>query len=128
MIEEEGKFTTDSEDKLLISLEVIGVLNVGDKLFWDNNGTTVNIQHCGPLLPFRRIISGQNRNDSISCLQKLISHCIKLLKDQTENTRLKNALIKATNGLSNLKKTYDDDKQISSSISILSQDILEIIK
>ena len=116
-----------TEDQILVSLEVIGELNVGDKLIWEKDKSSVNIQAYGPLLGVRRIVNGQTRIITIQKLQNLISKSISMLQEDETNTRLKNALIKATHGLTNLKVTYESDKQIVGSINVLSQDILEII-
>lgn len=116
-----------TEDQILVSLEVIGELNVGDKLIWEKDKSSVNIQAYGPFLGFRRIVNGQTRIITIQNLQNLISKSISMLQDDETNTRLKNALIKANHGLTNLKVTYESDKQIVGSINVLSQDILEII-
>ena len=116
-----------TEDQILVSLEVIGELNVGDKLIWEKDKSSVNIQAYGPLLGVRRIVNGQTRIITIQKLQNLISKSISMLQEDETNTRLKNALIKATHGLTNHKVTYESDKQIVGSINVLSQDILEII-
>lgn len=117
----------DTEDQILVSLEILGELNVGDKLIWEKDTSSVNIQAYGPLLGLRRFANGQTRLITIQNLQSLISKSITMLLDDEKNIRLKNALIKANHGLTNLKVTYESDKLIVGSINVLSQNILEVI-
>ena len=56
-------------DDTYVALEVIGEINVGDKLVWDTScNHAVNIQQSGPFRAVRRIISGENRNNTITNL------------------------------------------------------------
>ena len=129
---DDDKSTTNTNsvitlDQMLISLEVIGSINVNDKLVWEDDNLTVNIQSVGPLRSIKRTINSQGRENSINNLQKLISKSIDYLENEESNIRLKNSLIKASHGLTNLAITYESDKKIVGSIKVLIQDILETI-
>lgn len=115
-------------DDTYVALEVIGEINIGDKLVWDSSSNyAVNIQQFGPFRAIRRIISGESRNNTVSNLQNIISKSIKSLQDDDSNVRLKNTLIKANHGLTNLAKTYETDAYIVGCIKVLQDDILESI-
>ena len=72
-------------DQMLISLEVIGSINVNDKLVWEDDNLTVNIQSVGPLRSIKRTINSQGRENSINNLQKLISKSIDYLEREEQN-------------------------------------------
>jgi hypothetical protein len=115
-------------DDTYVALEVIGEINVGDKLVWDTScNHAVNIQQSGPFRAVRRIISGENRNNTITNLQNIVNKSIKSLQEDDGNVRLKNSLIKANHGLTNLSKTYETDKHIVGCIKVMQDDILESI-
>lgn len=114
-------------DDLLITLEIISQINVGDKLAWWDE-TIPNIQSNGPLRSVRRWLSKtDNRVNSINNIKNLIYKSINGFKFKDTESRIKAALVKSNTGLNNLKTTYADDKQIVSQLNIIIQNISSVI-
>ena len=118
----------DSEiDNILVALEVLSGIKVGDKLVWNEESIVPNIQYVGPFRPARRLFSTNNRQDCMAKLHSIIYKSIYLFKLPNVRSRIKSSLIAANTGLINLKDTYSHDKQISSIITIMTQNVSKAI-
>ena len=114
-------------DNILVALEVIRGIKVGDKLIWDEESIIPNIQYSGPFRPVRRFLSPNNRQDCMSKLHDIVYKSIYLFKLPNVRARIQSSLIAANTGLLNLKDTYLYDKQISSTITIMTQNVSKAI-
>jgi hypothetical protein len=118
----------DSEiDDILVALEVLSEIKVGHKLVWNEESIVPNIQYTGPFRPARRLFSTNNRQDCMAKLHSIIYKSIYLFKLPNVRSRIQSSLISANTGLSNLKETYAHDKQISSTITIMTQNVSKAI-
>jgi len=114
-------------DNILVALEVISGIKVGDKLIWNEESIVPNIQYVGPFRPVRRILSTNNRQDCMTKLHDIIYKSIYLFKLSNVRSRIQSSLIAANTGLINLKETYLQDKQISSTITVMTQNVTRAI-
>jgi len=118
----------DSEiDNILVALEVLSGIKVGDKLIWNEESIIPNIQYYGPFRVLRRILSTNSRQDCMTKLHDIIYKSIYLFKLPNVRARIQSSLIAANTGLINLKETYTQDKQISSTITIMTQNVTKAI-
>ena len=118
----------DEIDSILIALGVIGEIKSGDKLIWNDESSIVpNIQYYGPFRSARRLLSSNSRHDCMSKLYDIIYKSIYLFRFPNIRARVKTSLIAANTGLTNLKETYAHDKQISSTITIMTQNVSKSI-
>ena len=118
----------DSEiDNILVALGVLSEIKVGDKLVWNEESIVPNIQYVGPFRPVRRLLSTNNRQDCMGKLHDIIYKSIYLFKLPNVRSRIQSSLIAANTGLLNLKETYTQDKLISSTITIMTQNVSKAI-
>ena len=115
-------------DNILVALGVIGEIKSGDKLVWNDEDSIVpNIQYYGPFRSARRLFSTNSRQDCMGKLHSIIYKSIYLFRLPNVRSRVQTSLIAANTGLTNLKETYAHDKQISSTITIMTQNVSKAI-
>ena len=124
------------EDNLLINLKIIGLLEKNDKI--SINDELIIIDHNTLFQGMKRWWFESNRMKGIIFIETLINTIdtnYKTLIRKTKTTPANNKLINtiqlyltnAVDGLENMKLTYKDDKEYTSKIDTINDNIRQII-
>lgn len=114
-------------DTILLDLEVIKQINPNDKLAVDllpgNKSLSIDTSYYFSTLS--RKYNGYNRENSIKYLEELVDKIEKytkfIINSSHEDIRnnLKNAIISANNGITNLQETYKNDSIIVAKLTLI---------
>ena len=110
---------TSIVEKVLVNLDVLSQVEVGEKLDWTSSGHFV-IQKPTYWTKALRIINRTDRWNTLSHIQDVVSTA-ETMEGTHDGTRLQLALQKAIHGMRNLQHTYQDDILMSSSLNVLLQ-------
>ena len=121
----------------LRNLKVISKINIGDKLCTRTEQFTIDPCRTFSLRLVWRMVTGDNREDTIESITKLCEKCIKnsFIKSSREEDiehvsppRLAKEFKGVVSGLKNLSETYKDDVSIVSIIEIIIERLDDYIK
>tara|TARA_B110000902_G_scaffold255594_1_gene321153 strand:+ start:381 stop:839 length:459 start_codon:yes stop_codon:yes gene_type:complete len=114
-------------DTILLDLEVLKQLNPNDKLAINllPGNTSLSVDANSFFSNIKRKYNGYNRENSIKYLEELVDKIEKYTKfivnsshDDIRNN-LKNAIINANLGITNLQETYTDDSIIVAKLTLV---------
>jgi len=114
-------------DTILLDLEVLKQLNPNDKLAINllPGNTSLSVHANSFFSNIKRKYNGYNRENSIKYLEELVDKIEKYTKfivnsshDDIRNN-LKNAIINANLGITNLQETYTDDSIIVAKLTLI---------
>lgn len=116
--------------ELLTQLKIIGMIRQHER--FSTKGQMIRIESEGKLQPLWRWLFGEDRENNMHHLQTIIDRAIGMLGVKKSNevaiTQLVSEMVKAKQGLDNLKITYEDDSVIKAKLELMCDTIDQYTK
>lgn len=116
--------------ELLTQLKIIGMIRQHER--FSTKGQMIRIESEGKLQPLWRWLFGEDRENNMHHLQTIIDRAIGMLGVKKSNevaiNQLVSEMVKAKQGLDNLKITYEDDSVIKAKLELMCDTIDQYTK